>query len=67
MTVLCVPHLAVTVLYVPHSQALFGAPFIRMPLWPKGYIWHIYRLLLGDAISFHTSIVASLEHGYPLS
>ncbi|KAJ1476635.1 hypothetical protein T484DRAFT_1907546, partial [Baffinella frigidus] len=45
------------------SQALFGAPFIKMPLWPKGYIWHIYRLLLGDAISFQHSIVASLEHG----
>ena len=43
------------------SQALFGAPLVRLPAFPRGHVWHIYRLLVADAVSFQVAPAASVH------
>ena len=46
------------------SQPLYGAPYIQHPHPSRsGHKWHMYRLFLGDAIRFVSSIRGRLEHG----
>ena len=54
------------------SQPLYGAPFIRHPdpvgeespeAAGAGHVWHVYRMYVGDAVLFSSSLQGRLEHG----
>ena len=54
------------------SQPLYGAPFIRHPdpvgdespgAAGAGHMWHVYRMYVGDAVLFSSSLQGRLEHG----